>query len=253
MGSENLKALEEIRSLGHQVELAGEANLETIRQRLEWIAAKYPTDPEVQKAAEEMKRLIMSRANRLRWSASATTVPGTLPPGPEPTLSTIEIAPPTIPQGVLSASQIPPPIAPAAPPQIPWKRALWIGNSGRHRAFAADDRRAGERRAQAQYKCAGLVASRHRRRRSDRHHALRGVHPRERRSQVYVGLHADASARGLPDHGVPGWIRTCGQRRQPGCGKSGEAEPAAGSTSTDRPNPFRPGQRQGDVGCTAPG
>ena len=127
MGSENLKALEEIRSLGHQVELAGEANLETIRQRLEWVAGKYPTDPEVQKAAEEMKRLIMSRANRLRWSASATTVPGTLPQGPDPTLSTIEIAPPTIPQGVLSAPPPLPPVAPVVPPQIPWKRALWTG------------------------------------------------------------------------------------------------------------------------------
>ena len=123
MGSENLKALEEIKALGHQVELAGDANLEAIRQRLEWVASKYPSDPEVQKAAEETKRLLMSRANRLRWSASATTVPGTLPPGTDPTVSTIEIAPPTIPQGALSASQIPPPIA----PQVEWKKALWIG------------------------------------------------------------------------------------------------------------------------------
>ena len=127
MGSENLKALEEIKALGHRVELAGDADLETIRQRLEWVAGKYPGDPEVQKAAEEMKRLIMSRANRLRWSASATTVPGTSPTVPDSTLSTIEIAPPTIPQGVLSAPPSLPPLAPQMPPQIPWKRALGTG------------------------------------------------------------------------------------------------------------------------------
>ena len=127
MGSENLKALEEIKALGHRVELAGDADLETIRQRLEWVAGKCPGDPEVQKAAEEMKRLIMSRANRLRWSASATTVPGTSPTVPDSTLSTIEIAPPTIPQGVLSAPPSLPPLAPQMPSQIPWKRALGTG------------------------------------------------------------------------------------------------------------------------------
>jgi len=131
VGSENLAALEEIKALGHQVESAGEASLETIRQRLEWVAAKYPADPEVQNAAEEIKLLIRSRANWLRWSASATTVPGSSSPGPGSGLSTIEIAPPTIPQGVLSAPPSPPPAAPQVPPQMsppmPWKQALWMG------------------------------------------------------------------------------------------------------------------------------
>lgn len=139
MGSENLKALEEIKALGHQVDLAGEADIEPIRQRLERVAGKYPGDPEVQAAAEEVKRLLLSRATRLRWSASATTLPGTLPTGPSagppPVPSTIETAPPTIPQGVISTSQIPPPIAPyngppVAPPVAPpiaWKKALWTG------------------------------------------------------------------------------------------------------------------------------
>jgi hypothetical protein len=127
VGSETLKALDAIRALGHRVELAGEADLETIRQRLEWVASTYPSDPEVQKAAEEAKRLIMSRANQLRWSASATTVPGTSPTGPTTSPSTIETAPPTIPQGVLSTPPMPPPVAPQIPPQIPWKRALWTG------------------------------------------------------------------------------------------------------------------------------
>ncbi|MGH9645549.1 MAG: PEGA domain-containing protein, partial [Bryobacteraceae bacterium] len=131
MGSENLKALEEIKALGRRVELAGEADLEPIRKRLGMVAGLFPDDPEVQKAAEETSRLIMSRANQLRRPASATTVPGTSPTGPTASPSTIEVLPPTIPQGVLSASQIPPPVPPQLPrqaaPQIPWKRALWTG------------------------------------------------------------------------------------------------------------------------------
>ena len=135
MGSENLKAIDEIKTLGSRVELAGAADLESIRKRLGMVAGLFPDDPEVQKAAEETGRLIMSRANQLRWSESATTVPGTSPTGPTTSPSTIEVMPPTIPQGVLSASQIPPPIppqsgppvAPHAAPQLAWKKALWTG------------------------------------------------------------------------------------------------------------------------------
>ncbi len=135
MGPEHLKALEEIKALGHQVELAGEADIERIRKRLDMVAGLFVDDPEVQNAAEETKRQLLSRATRLRWSASAATPTTTSPTGP----STIEVVPPTIPQGVLSASQIPPPIPPAAAPSIApqaapqvaapmaWKRALWIG------------------------------------------------------------------------------------------------------------------------------
>ena len=133
MGAENLKALEEIKALGQRVELAGEADLEPIRKHLELIAGLFSGDPEVQSAAEETRRLIMSRANQLRWSASATTVPGTPPGESDSRLSTVEIAPPTIPQGVLSApasESVPPPsprVPAQIPPQIPWKRALWTG------------------------------------------------------------------------------------------------------------------------------
>lgn len=127
MGSENLKVLEEIKALGRQVESAGEAGVEAIRQRLEWIAGKYPGDPEVQTAAEETKRLITNRAARLRWSSSATTLATGFFSSPP----TIQAAPPTIPHGVLSAPPVPPPIPPAAPPPtappIAWKRALWTG------------------------------------------------------------------------------------------------------------------------------
>ena len=131
MGSEHLKALEEIKALGLQVELAGEADIERIRKRLDMVAGLFVEDPEVQKAAEETKRQLLSRVTRLRWSASAARPADTSPTGP----STIEAVPPTLPPGVLSASRIPPPIAPpvappAAPqvaPQMAWKRALWIG------------------------------------------------------------------------------------------------------------------------------
>ena len=127
MGAENLKALEEIKALGHRVELAGEADLEPIRERLDLVASLFSADPEVQEAAEKTRRLLLSRANQLRWSASATTVPGTPPTGPTTSPSTIQTAPPTIPQGVFSTAQIPTPVAPQSPSQIPWKRALWTG------------------------------------------------------------------------------------------------------------------------------
>jgi hypothetical protein len=135
VGSENLKALEEIKALGRQVVLAGEADIEPIRRRLNMVAGLYPDDPEVQVAAEETRRLIMSRANSLRWPSSATAPPDTSPTGPAAGPPTIQSMPPTIPQGVLSASQIPPaapppivppPAAEVAPP-VAWKKALWTG------------------------------------------------------------------------------------------------------------------------------
>ncbi len=123
MGSENLNAIEEITALGHRVELAGEADIEPIRQRVQRIASMFPGDPEVQRAAEETSRLIMSRANSLRWPSWIATFPGSPPAAPP--------GPPTIPQGAMSASQIPPPVPPQAGPpvtsQVDWKKALWIG------------------------------------------------------------------------------------------------------------------------------
>jgi hypothetical protein len=123
VGSENLNAIEEITALGHRVELAGEADIEPIRQRVQRIASMFPGDPEVQRAAEETNRLIMNRANSLRWPSWIATFPGS-PPAAQP-------GPPTIPQGAMSASQIPPPMPPPGGPpvtsQVDWKKALWIG------------------------------------------------------------------------------------------------------------------------------
>ena len=126
MGSENLKAIEEIKALGRRVETAGEADIEPIRKRLGMVAGLFPDDPDVQKAAEATSRLIMSRANQLRFSSSATTLPDNSPTGPAGP-PTIQTAPPTIPQGVLSASQVPPPITPQNSQQVAWKKALWTG------------------------------------------------------------------------------------------------------------------------------
>jgi len=123
VGSENLNAIEEITALGRRVELAGEADIEPIRQRVQLIASMFPGDPEVQKAAEETSRLIMSRANSLRWPSWIATFPGSAPAAPP--------GPPTIPQGAMSASQIPPPVPPQAGPPVTsqgdWKKALWTG------------------------------------------------------------------------------------------------------------------------------
>ena len=139
MGSENLKALEEIKALGHRVELAGEADLEPIRKRLGMVAGLFPDDPEVQKAAEETSRLIVSRANQLRQSASATTVPGTSPTGPTTSPSTIEVAAADHSAGrafrfadspadpFSKGPQNGPPNGPPVVPKVAWKKALWTG------------------------------------------------------------------------------------------------------------------------------
>ena len=119
MGSENLKPLEEIKALAQQVDLAGDlAELEPIRQGIEQVARGYPGDPEVLKAAEEARRLVLSRVARLTPSKSAVTVPD----GPP----TIEVAPTTIPDPGLIPPLPPAPVAEVRPP-MEWQRALWTG------------------------------------------------------------------------------------------------------------------------------
>ncbi|MCU1334990.1 MAG: hypothetical protein JWO19_571 [Bryobacterales bacterium] len=119
MGAENLKALEEIKELGYQVDLAGDlAHLEPIRHRIEQVARENPGDPEVQKAAEEAKRLVLSRKARLTPSTPPTidTAPSTIPDGSFiPTLPSIPVAEARQP----SDQRIEPPME--------WKRALWTG------------------------------------------------------------------------------------------------------------------------------
>jgi len=123
----SLKPLEEIKDLGHQVDLAMDlAELEPIRQRVEQIAREHTADPGVQKAAEETRRLLLSRTARLTPSKSPPTLPG----GP----LTIDTSPSTIPDGGLLPTL--PSIPVATDPQLAdlkadqpmeWKRALWTG------------------------------------------------------------------------------------------------------------------------------
>ncbi len=122
MGSENLNAIEEIKALGHQVDLAGDlADLEPIRRRLDELAVAHAGDPEVQKAADETRRLVASRAARLTPSQYQ---PPPVPPDFGP--ASVGTAPPTIPHpGVI-------PTLPATPvPEVrqpmEWQRALWTG------------------------------------------------------------------------------------------------------------------------------
>jgi len=132
VGSENLKPIEEIKALSQQVDLALDlAELEPIRQRVEQLYRENPGDPEVHKAAEDVKRLLQSRAARLTPSTRSRNVD--LPtasfdlPGGPPTLDGSST---TIPDDVLptlpSASG---PVDPHAPEAqgIEWQRALWMG------------------------------------------------------------------------------------------------------------------------------
>lgn len=129
MGSENLKAIEEITALGQQVDLAGDlSDLEPIRWRLDQLAAAYPHDPEVQKAADEARRLVLSRAARLTpspYQPPAQYQPPAAPPplsGPPATSA----GPPAIPSpGVIPTL----PSTPVPEPRQPmeWQRALWTG------------------------------------------------------------------------------------------------------------------------------
>jgi PEGA domain len=128
VGSENLKPLEEIKAIGQQIDLAMDlAGLEPIRQRLEQVAIKHPGDSEVQKAAEDAKRLLLSRVARLTPSTSPPTrrdfptVSLPIPGGP-PTID----ASTTIPDAGIIPT-IPSMPAAEARQAMEWQRALWMG------------------------------------------------------------------------------------------------------------------------------
>jgi hypothetical protein len=134
VGAENLKPLEEIKALGQQVDLAGDlADLEPIRQAILQVAREHPGDPEVQKAVEDVKRLVLSRAARLTPPAAPPTLldlsteslpAGSLPPlgGPPTTDASLTTVPDA---GIVPTL----PSTPAAELRQPmeWQRALWTG------------------------------------------------------------------------------------------------------------------------------
>ena len=106
MGAESLNPLEKIKILGQQVDLALDlTELEPIRQRIEQVAQEHPGDPEVQRAAEEAKRLVEGRVARL------TPLMPPPPPQPPRDLPTI-----VLPLASLRPPGGPPPLDAAPPP-----------------------------------------------------------------------------------------------------------------------------------------
>jgi hypothetical protein len=125
VGSENLQALEEIKALSQRVDLALDlADLEPIRQRVEQLDRENPGDPEVHKAAEDAKRLLLSRVARLTPSSSPPSMDSHTFPGGPPTLDGGPAGDvfPTLP-----SLQVPE-VQPAPEAQgMEWQRALWMG------------------------------------------------------------------------------------------------------------------------------
>ena len=125
MGSENLKAIEEIKALGQQVDLAGDlADLEPIRWRLDELTVAHRADPEVQKAADEARRLVASRAARL--TPSQYQPPPSPPPPPLSGAPSTGAAPPTIPHPGMIPTLPATPVPEGRQP-MEWQRALWTG------------------------------------------------------------------------------------------------------------------------------
>jgi hypothetical protein len=133
VGSENLNPVEEIRALGQQVDLALDlGELEPIRQRLEQVERANPGDPEVRKAAEEARRLVLSRVARLTPSTAR-------PPSDEPTAAfaipgdppTLDGGATTIPDGEELSTLPSMSVSDEGPGSeaqgMEWQRALWMG------------------------------------------------------------------------------------------------------------------------------
>jgi hypothetical protein len=129
VGSENLRQLGEIKALGQQVDLAVDlADLEPIRQRLEQLANQSLGDPEVQKAIEEAKRLVLSRTARLTPSTYT-------PPPPDFSTESLPVpgGPPTMDAGLTTIPDagiiptVPSTPVPEVRQPMEWQRALWTG------------------------------------------------------------------------------------------------------------------------------
>ena len=130
MGTQNPKPLEELKALSQQVDLALDlAELEPIRLRVEQLYRENPGDPEVHKAVEDTKRLLLSRAARL--------TPSTRPPSSGLPTASFELPPPPFDASSTTiADDVLPTLPSASVPasrQVPetqgmeWQRALWMG------------------------------------------------------------------------------------------------------------------------------
>ena len=159
MGSENLKALEEIKALGHQVDLAGDlADLEPIRQRLEQVAGEYSG----RSGGAKSRRGDQAAAAEPGDPADARRHP--LPPFQAVARRSGRVRPPsTSRRRPFRRACSPRPDRPRRPSRRPSEHAQTHGmearsvdgHGGGRGAFADPDRGAGECRAQAQRESVG--------------------------------------------------------------------------------------------------
>jgi hypothetical protein len=116
VGTENLKPLEELKSLDQQIEHVQElGGLKPIFFRLEEIAKANVNDFDVQLAVGDIKQHLVNRGTKLKETKDAK--PAAAPPPPAPTLSSP--VPPPVPPPAPTAARPLPTGPPAVPPPIP--------------------------------------------------------------------------------------------------------------------------------------
>jgi PEGA domain len=127
VGTENLKPLDELKSLDRQIESVQElAGLKPIFFRLEEVAKANVNDFDVQLAVGDIKQHLVNRGTKLRETTDARPVPAAAPPPPPvqapPHVPTQAPPPPQAPMGgppiPASTSPRPPSASPPVPPPL---------------------------------------------------------------------------------------------------------------------------------------
>jgi hypothetical protein len=138
VGVENLKPLDELKSLDQQVDQVTDlAGLKPIFYRLDEIAKQFPDDFEVQLVVGDIKQHLVNRGTRLKEQQSAIKPPAAPPPmpaapplgeatvvaprKPTPAARPPEIKPPDLkpPVRLMSSGQFSKPVEPAGSPAVP--------------------------------------------------------------------------------------------------------------------------------------
>ncbi len=121
MGTDNLKPLEELKSLDQQIEHVQElGGLKPIFFRLEEIAKANVNDFDVQLAVGDIKQHLVNRGTKLKELKDAKPAAAPPLPPPAPTLaSPVPPAPPAVPPSAPMATRPRPTAPPAVPPPIP--------------------------------------------------------------------------------------------------------------------------------------
>jgi hypothetical protein len=144
VGAENLNPLDELKSLGEQIELATDlAALKPIYYRLNEIAQSNLADFDVQLAASDIKQRLVARGTQLKQQESSPVPPSMMTPAPPPPppISFIDAPAPVPPEPPLvefaitpeaARPVVNPPQPLASPPPPPrstpiWKRAWVLG------------------------------------------------------------------------------------------------------------------------------